>query len=72
MRFVYWLEDVFHGVRERYPTALRIVVTALILALFLYAESMAYEDAQRDVQIANETAQKVQCWQDYKEVNGWR
>lgn len=72
MRFVYWLEDVFHGVGERYPTALRVLVAALTLALFLYGESMAYEDAQRDVQIANETAQKVQYWQDYKEVHRWR
>lgn len=65
MRFVYWLEDVFYWVRERYPRALRILVAALMLALFLYAESMAYEDDQRDAQIANETAQKVQYWQDY-------
>ncbi len=72
MRFVYWLEDVFHEVRERYPRALRVVVTALTLALFLYGESMAYEDVQRDAQIANEMAQKVQYWQDYKEVYGLR
>lgn len=72
MRFVYWLEDVFYVVRERHPTALRVLVAALILALFFYAESMAYEDAQRDVQIANETAQKVQYWQDYREVYGLR
>lgn len=67
MRFVYWLEDVLHGIRERYPTALRIVVAALILLLFLYAGSMDYDDAQRAVQNANETAQKVQYWHDYKE-----
>ena len=72
MRFVYWLEDVFHEVRERYPRAWRILVAALFLALLLYGESMAYEDDQRDARIANEMAQKVQYWQEYKEVYGLR
>ena len=72
MRFVYWLEDVLYVVRERYPLALPIAAMVLVLAAFAYAGSMDYEDAKRDVQIANEMAKQEQYWQDYKQVHGWR
>ena len=72
MRFVYLVEDVLYGVRERYPLALPIATMVLILGLFAYAGSMDYEDAQRDAQIANEMARQEQYWQDYKQVHGWR
>ena len=72
MRFVYWIEDVFYGVQERHPIVFSIAVMVLFLAIFSYVGSMDYEDAQRDVKIAQEMAQQEQYWQDYKEVHGWR
>lgn len=56
MWFIYWLEDVFYGARERHPTALLIAFIVMILAAFAYAGSMDYEVAKLGVQASNETA----------------